>query len=70
MLEAIRFCTNRNPLNLDYSNGLNRYEIDCDYAVINFDDGTAIACRSEWTGPYSDVTPDIDCADPIFQIYS
>jgi hypothetical protein len=34
-----------------------------------FDNGTAVACHSEWNGPYSEVTPDIDAEQPRWWIY-
>ncbi len=34
-----------------------------------FDDGTAVACASDWTGPYSEVTPDVDARPPEWWIY-
>ena len=34
----------------------------CD--VVSFVDGTAVACESRWSGPYSEVTPDIDAQPP------
>lgn len=34
-----------------------------------FSDGTAIACASDWSGPYSEVTPDVDAHCPDWFIY-
>ena len=31
--------------------------------IVKFTNGTAVACASQWSGPYSEDTPDID-ADP------
>lgn len=41
-----------------------------DYAAcgVIFTDGSALACKSEWVGPYSEVTPDIDAQPPVFWI--
>ncbi len=39
-------------------------------AVEWFTDGTAIKCESRWSGPISDVTPDIDADPPQWYIYS
>jgi hypothetical protein len=43
---------------------------DCDESVIAFTDGTAVACYSRWSGPLSEVTPDIDASDPGWRIFS
>jgi hypothetical protein len=34
-----------------------------------FDNGMAVACCSDWDGPYSEVTPDIDANPPQWFIY-
>jgi len=36
--------------------------------VVRFTDGTAVACCSDWSGPLSEVTPDIDAQPPIWWI--
>ena len=40
------------------------YNCDC----VVFTDGTAVACLSQWRGPYSEVTPDIDAEPPKWWI--
>ena len=37
-------------------------------SVIAFVDGSAVACESQWSGPYSEVTPDIDAVPPKWWI--
>jgi hypothetical protein len=39
---------------------------DCD--VVVFTDGSAVACESKWSGPLSEVTPDIDADSPVFYL--
>lgn len=34
-----------------------------------FDNGVAVACASDWTGPYSEVTPEVDADPPQWFIY-
>lgn len=35
---------------------------------VMFTDGTIVAASSNWSGPYSEVTPDIDDRPPVFWI--
>jgi hypothetical protein len=37
--------------------------------AVVFNDGTVIKSRSSWSGPYSEVTPDIDANAPEFLLY-
>ena len=37
-------------------------------ATARFSDGSELEIRSEWSGPYSEVTPDIDADPPTFWI--
>ena len=38
--------------------------------VLIFDDRTALESESFWSGPYSDITPDIDALSPAFILYT
>lgn len=42
---------------------------DIDEDVIVFTDGTALAVRSSWDGPLSEVTPEITATDPKWRVY-
>ena len=42
---------------------------DYSAAVEWFDNGTAVACLSQWCGPYSEVTPDVDAEPPKWWVY-
>lgn len=33
-----------------------------------FSDGSVVACSSDWSGPYSELTPDVDGEPPRFWI--
>lgn len=35
-----------------------------------FSDGTAVACASDWDGPWSEATPDTDANPPQWWIYA
>ncbi len=35
---------------------------------VALDDGSFVLAESKWTGPYSEVTPDIDGESPVFWI--
>ena len=65
---------------LDFAQG-KTFEVLCDYSELNnipsdydnylgkpikFSDGTYLIDSSEWTGPYSEVTPDIDAEPPSY----
>lgn len=41
-----------------------------DATVVKFTDGSFVACKSEWSGPLSEVTPDIDAEPPSWWIYA
>lgn len=43
---------------------------DTDEDIILFTDGTALAVRSNWDGPLSEVTPEVTSMDPVWRVYS
>jgi hypothetical protein len=50
--------------------GSDRVIVPCDDACcVHFDDGSMVACTSQWSGPYSELTPDIDADPPEWRIY-
>lgn len=43
--------------------------LEADFDCLVFTDGTAIAVRSTYEGPYSEVTPDVSAGDPTWKVY-
>lgn len=66
IIDAIRFACGR----VVAPEARRPVETECDFDVVVFADGTAVACRSTTGRRMSDVTPDITDNDPIWQIYS
>ena len=64
MKEALRFGKSR--IMRDESSIKYGPNDSCD--IVEFTDGSAVACRSSWSGPYSEVTPDIDAEIPRWWI--
>lgn len=65
MIDAIRFATRRVV-------APKQERVDgCDFedCVVVFTDGTALAVRSNWDGPLSEVTPEITATDPKWRVY-
>ena len=62
MRDAIRFIRDGDGQPTDNQQGPSPPEYGA--AVEWFDNGTAVACKSEWYGPYSEVTPDVDAEPP------
>lgn len=65
MVDALKFSDGR-EINSNYCLSMDRPDAQAE--VVIFTDGSAVACKSKWNGPYSEETPDIDAAPPIWWI--
>lgn len=70
MSEAIRFIRDGHGQPVMHNDRAQGPEGVYDCAIETFDDGTAVACRSKWSGPYSELTPDVDAEPPDWWIYT
>lgn len=68
MAEAVDFMSKRTMIGpIDYrSNPEPNVTGD---SKIRFTDGSEVSVTSDWSGPYSELTPDIDGDPPIWEIY-
>ena len=62
MAEAVAYCDGRKVADPAYFPG---HCLQVGNGVL-FTDGTALTCKSEWSGPLSEVTPDVDGEPPRF----
>lgn len=69
MAEALEFAQGKT---IDYDHDSNYYNYDVkpsdNAEVVYFTDRTAVASESSFSGPYSEVTPDIDIEPPDWWI--